>query len=183
MANDAMTRPSGLVRVSLALALLAAAPAASRASPYANDEFSFAADLPEHYRICTNEPHAPDRGFVLLLNGDDCTRTDDVPRISLSLSYNASLQHRTTLELAQHWCSPAPATWSALRISGTRLMQCARPRLGSLEQRMFIGLRSQPRRWFGQWTVVAIFVQCEPSAMPGCVATVEKLIRNARWRG
>ncbi len=179
MANDAMIRRT---EISLTLALLAAVPAASSASPYTNDEFSFVVDLPDNYHACTNEPPAPDRGVVVLLNGDDCTRTDDVPRISLSLSYNASLQHRTTRDMAQHWCSPAAATWSALRIGKTRLMQCNRPWSGPLEHRMFAGLRQQPRRWFGQWTVVAIFVHCEPSAMRGCVAAAEQIARKARWR-
>lgn len=85
----------------MALALLAATPAASRASQYVNDEFNFVVELPEKYHGCTNQPPAADRGFVLLLNGADCTRTDNVPRISLSLSYNASLQHRTTRDMEQ----------------------------------------------------------------------------------
>ncbi len=122
----------------------------------------------------------PDRGFAIALAGSEC-QDAAAPSVMFSLSYNASLEHRTTNGLAQAWCRPAAARWSAIRVGGVPMMQCARPGANGLEQRLYIGLRNEVGKWYGQWTVVALFVRCRMAAMGDCAAVVEGLTRRVRW--
>lgn len=171
------------LRAGVAAALIAAVALANDcvAHTYLNDAFGISVEIPERLRTCTSLPPTPDRGFVVLPGHGTC-EDGDAQRIAFSLSYNASLEHRTTGEVARDWCGAAQTTWAPVAAGGVRMMECARPSRDGMEKRLYIGLRSEPRVWFGQWTVVAIFVQCRPDAMHDCVRVVGELAHGVRWR-
>ena len=94
------------------------------ANTYHNEAFGVSVEIPGRMRTCRTSPPTPDRGFTILPLHGGCD-DGDAPRISLSLSYNASLEHRTTREVARDWCGPMPAKWAAVAADGVRLMECA----------------------------------------------------------
>ncbi len=151
------------------------------ANTYHNEAFGVSVEIPGRMRTCRTSPPTPDRGFAILPLHGGCD-DGDAPRISLSLSYNASLEHRTTREVARDWCGPMPAKWATVPADGVRLMECARPSQPGLETRLYVGLRSTNEEWFGQWTVVAIQLHCRTDVLDVCAGAVWELVRGIRWR-
>lgn len=151
------------------------------AHTYGNDAFGISVEIPRRLGMCKSLPPVPDRGFVVMLRPGTC---DDqhAPRISLALSYNASLEHRSTRQVARDWCGGAQATWAPVAAGGVRMMECERPSVGGLRTRLFIALHSVAGVWFGEWVVLAIFVQCGADEMPECTKVAGELVLGIRWR-
>ncbi len=151
------------------------------ARTYGNDAFGISVEIPRQLLMCRSLPPAPDRGFVVMLGAGTCD-DEHAPRISLALSYNALLEHRSTQQVARDWCGGGQATWAPFAAGGVRMMVCDRPSLGGLATRLFIALRAVPGVWFGEWVVLAISVQCGADEMPECTKVAGELARGVRWR-
>ncbi len=151
------------------------------AHTYGNDAFGISVEIPQRLGMCRSLPPVPDRGFVVMLGPGTCD-DERAPRLSLALSYNASLEHRSTQQVARDWCKGARAKWAPVAAGGVRMMECERSPVGGLATRLFIALRSVPGVWFGEWVVLTIFVQCGADEMPECAKVAGELVLGIRWR-
>ena len=178
-----MPHPHGLARLSLALALLAAPPAA--AVQYYTDAYALIAHLPDSWHICMGEGPEPNHGFWVLMDRGDCNRHYPVaevafPMVTFTVGYNVAYEYPTTPAMRANICGRAPAHWSPLRIAGARLMRCNLPAINGLARIAHFGLRWRKGDTTLASTEVAIFTQCPPARMPQCLAVAATIAARLR---
>lgn len=179
-----MIRPHGLARLSLALALLAAPPAA--AVEYRTDAHALVANLPDSWHICRNEAPAPNHGFWVLMDQGDCDRDDPIskvasPMVVFSISYNVVDEYHSATDMRADICGATPALRSRLRVAGAPLMVCLLPPKDGFERTAYFGVRPRPGQHVSSWTEITIRATCPSATMPRCrkvAATIAARLRD-----
>lgn len=178
-----MTRPHGLARLSLALALLAAPPAA--AFEYRTDAHALIANLPDSWHICMNESPAPNHGFWVLMEQGDCDRDDPIaksasPMVVFSISYNVVREYRTAADMQADICGRVPALRARLRVAGARLMVCPMPPKDGFERATYFGVRPRTGQHISSWTEITITASCPTATMPRCRKVAAEIATRMR---
>lgn len=160
----------------LLLVAVMAAPAA--AETYVNQDYRFAADLPDGLAVCTTPPPGSNHGFNLLLQSKDCD-VENQEQIQVFIAYNAAWEARSSRELGTHLCHGAAITQSDQVVGGLRFLRCGPFKRGTLRLTQYFALRHNPGDPVG-WHTMQVEVFCQPAHARVCDRTARAVFRGLR---
>jgi len=96
----------------------------AEAGTYENEQYGFHVDLPNGKTVCSEQPPAPNHGFVLLLDSKDCSHFNQSNRIHVFASYNTSIEAKTAIDLSPETCRGKEGKLTDFNVNGLMFYTC-----------------------------------------------------------
>ena len=154
----------------------------ARAELFSSIDYGVETVTPDGLKVCTDDPPAPNHGFVLLLDTTNCEEIHRPPRIYFNFNYNAAGEAKTTRELARARCEGAMARHTSVKVSGLRLYRCNPPKdEAGLSRIRYVVLRPTNGDFVGSWIEYRITLHCPAAGLAKCSKTLDGLLARTRF--